>query len=315
MQRHQVVEPALLRDLALLENLDDRIEHDPQRKIRIGRRRLIGLITARQAAERQVGERRHAGAMRELGRIPRGLDQRLGVERRQFGDERQRCLDLLDLAGRLAVLLDDALDRGVVLHAGNLERLAVRVVDVHRQVFDEDRMTVGDRIEIGAGQRRVAVELRLIAPGNQPPSVGGDLRGGIANAVDDRLLGFRSLDRRAVRRNPVEPADIDAFPKYAGDLRMHVRFDEARDDDGVFEAPVDLDLLGGDPAAHLVERADAQDLAVHHRHRLHGGRAGIERDDRPCGVDGDLLRRRIGRGAEAAGAIVSMPRGSRASSV
>jgi hypothetical protein len=55
---------------------------------------------------------------------------------------------------------------------------------------------------------------------------------------------------------------------------------------------VDLDLLVGDPALDLVQRADAEDLAVHHRHGLSGGRAGILGDDGLGGVDGDLLRRR-----------------------
>jgi len=87
---------------------------------------------------------------------------------------------------------------------------------------------------------------------------------------------------------------------------VHVRFDEARDDHRIFKAPVDLDLLVGHPALHFVKRANAEDLAVHHRDRLGGWRAGIERDDGLRRVDGDLLRgRRLwrrtlrGRGVDA----------------
>ena len=79
------------------------------------------------------------------------------------------------------------------------------------------------------------------------------------------------------------------MPQHAGDLRMHVRFDEARDDHRVFETLVDLDFLVGDPALDLVKRANAEDLAVHHRHGLRGRRAGILRDDGLGRVDGDLL--------------------------
>jgi hypothetical protein len=79
-------------------------------------------------------------------------------------------------------------------------------------------------------------------------------------------------------------------------LRVHVGFDEARYDHRIFEAPVDRDLLVGDPTPHFVERANAEDLAVHHRHGLRGWRAGIEGDDGLGGVDGDLLRGRGRRG-------------------
>jgi hypothetical protein len=71
-----------------------------------------------------------------------------------------------------------------------------------------------------------------------------------------------------------------------------VRFDEARDDHRIFKAAVDLDRLVGYPALHLVERANAENLAVHHRHGFRRGRAGIERDDTLRRVDGDFLRRR-----------------------
>ncbi len=87
VQLDEIVESALLRDLALLEDLDDRVHHDPDRKVGIGRDRLIGLVAARKAAEGEIGERRHAGALRELAHVPGGLGEQRGVERRQLGDE------------------------------------------------------------------------------------------------------------------------------------------------------------------------------------------------------------------------------------
>jgi len=52
-----------------------------------------------------------------------------------------------------------------------------------------------------------------------------------------------------------------------------------------------------DPTLHFVERANAEDLAVDHRHGLRGWRAGIEGDDGLGRVDGDLLRGRGRRGS------------------
>ena len=147
------IETALSRDLRAFEDLDDRIENDAHRKVGVGGNRLIGLVTAWKAAEGEIGEGRHADAMCELGSAPGRLEQGLGIERRQFRGESKCRLDLLDFTGRLAVLLDDPDDIGVVGDAGDLERLAVGVIDMHRQVLDEDRMAVGDRIEVGAGKR------------------------------------------------------------------------------------------------------------------------------------------------------------------
>ena len=232
--------------------------------------------------------------MRELGGVPGGLPQDGSVERRQLRNERQRRLDLFDLAGRLAVLLDDPLHTGAVANSGNLERLAVCVVDVHRKIFDEDRVAVRDRIEIGAGERRVIVEFRLVTPGDQPSTIGRQLGGGVSETVEGGLFGLQSLDHGPVGRRPVELPHIYALPKHPGDLRMHVRFDEARNDHRILKSPVDLHLLVGDPTADFVQRADAKDLAVHHRHRFGGGRAGIESHDRLRRVDGDFSPRRLG---------------------
>jgi hypothetical protein len=59
-----------------------------------------------------------------------------------------------------------------------------------------------------------------------------------------------------------------------------VGFDEARNDNRILKAPVDLETLVGDPAAHFIERACTQDLAVHDRYGLRGWCARIERHDR-----------------------------------
>ena len=173
---------------------------------------------------------------------------------------------------------------------------------MHRKIFDEHRMSVGDRIEVGAGQRRVAVEFRLIAPRGQPASVGGHFGDGVFQSLEDGLLGLHPLVRDAVGGGAVESSDIDAFPEHAGDLRMHVRFDEARNDHRILESPVDLDSLVRHPAAHLVQRARAENPAVHHRDRLRRRRAGIEGDDHLRRVDRDLLRGAVrgrrGRGGD-----------------
>jgi hypothetical protein len=166
---------------------------------------------------------------------------------------------------------------------------------MHRKVFDEYRMPIRDRIEIGADQRRVSVEFRLISPRDQPPSIGGQLRNRALQPFDDGLFGLRSLVRCPIGGGPIEPAHIRALPQHAGNLQMHVRFDEARDDHAILKAPVDLEFLVGDPAADLVQRPHREDLAAHHRHGCSGRRPGIESDDRLRRVDRDLLRGRTCR--------------------
>jgi hypothetical protein len=168
MELGEIIEPALVGDLSRLKNVDQWVENDSHRKVGISRRGLIRLVTTGDEPEAEVGERRDPGAVGELGGIPRGLQQYLAVEQGQLRKEGQRGRDLLDLAGRFSVLFDDTDNACVVRYSGDLERLAVRVVDVHREILDEHRVTVRNRIKIGSRERRVVVKLRLVAPGDQP---------------------------------------------------------------------------------------------------------------------------------------------------
>jgi hypothetical protein len=138
----QVIEPALRRDVSALKDLDQRIHDDPDRIVGIGGDRLVGFVASRNGAEGEIGKRRHSGSMRKPSGVPRRLQQKFGVEGRQLRNESQRRLDLLDFACWLAVLLDDPDDVGVVIYAGDLERFAVSIINMHREVFDKERMAL-----------------------------------------------------------------------------------------------------------------------------------------------------------------------------
>ena len=193
----------------------------------------------------------------------------------------------LEAAVRIAL---HAVDRGVGLDAGVLQRRAVEVEEVRRVGDHPHRAVLRDRIEF------VAVQVAALDGGVEAPGDHRLLRVGLlgvrrAQLGDDLLMGEQGrVD--ALRAGGVDRADVVQHQVAGRHRKMRMRVDQSGQDDLAFERAVDRVLVALEPGLHRFDAACGDDPAVHDGDCFGHRPARIHGDDLACGEHRDFAHGR-----------------------
>ena len=187
------------------------------------------------------------------------------------------------LAGRIPRgVPDEPLHVGVARDAGAAQQLGVHIDHVAALVHQEHRAGRRHPVQVRRDHAAAAEEDGIEPPTHRRLVRVGETALGSPKSVHDLVDALESTVDDAVRRGPIEVAEIGVLPR-AAFPGVAVPLDEARNDHLVGESVVDLVCP---PSGQVVQRAGAQNPAVANRDVGRLRAAAVHREDLARCVDG-----------------------------